>query len=128
LSKLMSDTKNRSSSKSRSRSPKKSDIRNHSKSRSPSKGKKHKSSSKKRRTETEIAEHLKPNGDTKSRSRIAYQRSKNRALSKDYGTAVTHYESYKRESIGPLRNSVHNNAKASLVVQTPSNIVVHNQP
>ncbi len=102
----MSDSKNRSASKSNTRSPRRENNFK-SRSRSPtSKGKKPRSSSKKRRTETEIAEYLKPNGDTKSRSRIAYQRSKNRALSKDTGATAVHYESYKRESIGPLRTSI----------------------
>ena len=62
------------------------------------------SSSKKTKTSTQIAEYLKPNGDTKSRSRLAYQRSKNRSSSR--GTNPSYYESYKRDVIAPLRTSI----------------------
>jgi hypothetical protein len=95
--------KRRKKSKSRSRSPNKSN-RKTQKSRSPrSRKRRGKSSTKKRRTATEIAEHLKPNGDTKSRSRLAYQRSKNRTTSRGYGGSSQYYQSFKRESINPLR-------------------------
>lgn len=102
--KRQSPLRKRKRSSSRSKSPHRSSKRRgvvspRSRSKKKNRGK---SSTKKRRTETEIAEHLKPNGDTRSRSRLAYRRSKRRATSR-YSGSSQYYEGYKKDSIEPHR-------------------------